>query len=253
MNLCRAIFLLIVFLASPAFAIPSITVLSDSSLAVPLSLIVRSYVSQQQVAVAASFASGKDQVAQITEGASADLLITVRNNWIDSLKQQGLVDVYSQTILARNRLVLAGPASFTGEVKLASAFPFTSLLQQAGGLMNLIVGNPESLPEGSFGMEALRRMHALEDVEPFLNYTKQRPEAVEDVAQGGFALLFYTDAAQGRNIRIIDIFPEDSHSPIMYQAVVVAGENMDESRKFLDFLKGPQARVIFKNYGLITD
>lgn len=253
MNLRRFIFVLLFLWSPPAFAIPSLTVLSDSSLAVPLSQIVRSYVAQQQVAVSTSFASGKDQVAQITEGASADLLITVRKQWIETLKLQGMVDIYSQTILARNRLVLAGPNSFSGEVALESAFPFTSLLQQQGGVLTLLVGNPESLPEGSFGMEAIRRMDALEDVEPFITYARQRGRALDDVAKGSFALMFYTDAVRERDVRVVDIFPEDTHTPILYQAVVVAGENMDESRKFLDYLRSPAARHILKNYGLLLD
>jgi molybdate transport system substrate-binding protein len=53
-------------------------------------------------------------------------------------------------------------------------------------------------------------------------------------------------------VRVVGVFPEDSHPPITYQAAIVKGNNMETGRVFLAFLKSPEAKNIFQKYGFLT-
>ncbi len=104
-----------------------------------------------------------------------------------------------------------------------------------------------------FAMEAFRNMDTLQDIEPYVRYVKYSPEMYALMEAGGFGIMFYTEVLQNKNLRVMNFFPESSHAPILYQAVVVAGENMDEARRFLDFLKTRESKRIIDLNGFVVD
>lgn len=232
-------------LPAAAFALPAVSVMADRSLTVPLTLIAREYSRTQETVVAVSFALSSAEIARIAEGESADVLITVRTDWIDTLRVQGLVDIYSRISLARNRLALAGAADSTLSLRFADGFDVKAL-----GEKKLVIGNPELLPEGVAAMDALGRMGVLEALDPKLIYESQTRRLL-DMAAGGeaYAIAYYTDAADHPALRVIDLIPETSHAPIEYQAAVLAGEHMNASRQFVEYLRSEPARQMLRKYG----
>lgn len=244
-----AVFLLF---ASPALALDSVTVLGDPAMSGALAEIGRLYAREQGVVVNTAFTSNEEQEKEITEGGSADVLITGRQGWIDSLKTQGLVDVYSQMLVARNRLALVGPLQSPLEPR--GQFPTNQLIQLMGGEQLFVLGNPETLQEGSYGREALRNLGAAEDLEQYTLYIKRQEQMFDVVEkQGGYGLFFYSSIMGRDGIRVIDLLPENSHRPIEYYAVAVASDNMDQGRKFLDFLKKPAARRVLRENGFVVN
>ena len=118
-----------------------------------------------------------------------------------------------------------------------------------GGEQAFIVGNPEALPVGIYGKEALRNMDAAADLEPYTLYVKRRDQMLEMAASRDYGVFFYSTLAGRPGIRVIDLFPESSYRPIQYYAVVIAGDNMNEARKFLDYLKSAEAKQVLKQNG----
>lgn len=251
----RFLVLLMLLGASPAWAIPTLNIMADKSLAIPMTQIAREYARSHQVSVSTAFISTSDQLEQINEGGAADLLITQRADTIETLKLQGVVDIYSQTIVAKNRLVLAAPLSIPGEMEFfdRQMFPVGLMQQMAGGDLRIYIGSPDYLASGMFAMEAFRNMDTLQDIEPYVRYVKYSPEMYSLMEAGGFGIMFYTEVLQNKNLRVMNFFPESSHEPILYQAVVVAGENMDEARRFLDFLKTRESKRIIDLNGFVVD
>lgn len=125
--------------------LPTVTVMADHSLGMVVSEITRNYSREKNVSVNSSFQSQKIQQEQISEGAAADVVITSKLSWIEDLKLQGLTDIYSQTLLARDTLVLISSPDTANIMQSGGRFPWMDIIKVSGGEPNFLLGNPETL------------------------------------------------------------------------------------------------------------
>ena len=240
--------------ALPARAITSVTVMADNTISMAMAQIARNYSRDKQVVVNASFASPAAQEIQSKEGGSADILITPKLPWIEQLKSQGLVDVYSQSTVARNRLALVGPVDSDLKVHVVKDFQTAGLINAMGGEQAFVIGNPQNLMEGIFGKEALRNLGVADDLEPYTLYIKQFDQMFDMVAkQHAYGVFLNSSIISKDGVRVIDMLPEDSHHPMDYYAVVIAGDNMAEARKFMEYLKSPDIKRLLRENGFTVD
>jgi molybdate transport system substrate-binding protein len=65
-------------------------------------------------------------------------------------------------------------------------------------------------------------------------------------------LVYATDAAISKKVRVVGTFPEESHPPIVYPVAVVAGGRSEAAKRFIDFLKSPESRAVFEKYGFVV-
>ena len=239
--------------ATSAFALPSVNVMADGDLGVAMARIARNYSTERQVAVNASFTAQAAQAVQISEGGAADILITPKLSWIEQLKTQGLVDIHSQATIAGNRLALVGPDD-SAIRPAGNVFPTAALINALAGELAFVVGNPETLGVGVSGKEALRNLGVAGDLEPYTLYLKQADQMDDMVAKQHAYGIFYTSAATGKEgMRVIGLLPPESYHPVEYYAVVIAGENMNEARRFLEYLKSPAAKGVLRGDGFVVD
>jgi len=240
--------------ATPCFAIDTVTVMADNSLSLAMTALARDYAKSSNAIVNTSFAASAAQQSQISEGSAADILITPKAEWIENLKTQGVVDIYSQTPIARNRIALVAPTNSPLQIKLANGFPVSLLIQQFGWEPNFVVASPDILEEGAFSKEALRNLGVANDLEEYTLYIKRLDQMFDMVANHGmYGLFFYSSTIGKTGVRVLDLLPEDSHRPIEYNAVVLAGDNMDEARKFITYLKSDNAKEILRDYGFLAN
>lgn len=229
----------------------NLTVMADTSASIAVARLSREYAHAQGVGVSTSFIEKSTQSSQILEGGAADILITQDAKWIDDLKSQGLIDIYSRAEFARGRMALVGPADSTLAMKLTGNFISAPLVHAMASEPELFIGNPEYIPEGKQAKEALRSLGALDVLEPYTLYLKSTDEMVERVTEHhAYAVLPYGQALLMEKAKVIDVFPENSHSPMPYYAVVIAGDNMEEARKFMQYLGSKAARNAIRNSGL---
>ena len=241
-------------LASPALALPSVTVMADNSMSVAMVEIARSYSRDRGVVVNTSFVSPAAQENQIKEGGSADILITPKLAWIEQLTTQGLVDIHSQATVARNRLALIGPVDSTLTMHLAQGFKTAPLINAMDGEQAFVVGNPETLMVGTYGKEALRNLDAADDLEPYTLYIKEPGQMLDMVRKQHAYGIFLNSAITNQDgVRVIELLPEKSHHPISYYAVAIAGENMNEARRFLEYLKSAGTKKLLRDNGFAVD
>ena len=228
--------------------------MADGSASILVAKLARDYARMYGASVSTSFIDKATQSSQIAEGGSADVLITQDSKWIDELQMQGLIDIYSKAEFARGRMALVGPEDSTLSMKLSGSFISAPLVHAMGAEPELFLGNPEYVPEGKYAREALRSLGALDVLEPYTFYLKSIDEMVEQVTRRhAYAVFPYGQAMLIEHAKIIDVFPEDSHSPMPYYAVVIAGDNMDEARKFIKFLASPRARTTISGSGLTAN
>jgi molybdate transport system substrate-binding protein len=74
--------------------------------------------------------------------------------------------------------------------------------------------------------------------------------ALTYVARGEapLGIVYQTDALAEKRVRVVGVFPEGSHPPIMYP-VALTVRAPPEATRLADFLTGESARQIFTRYG----
>ncbi len=231
--------------------LPTVSVLADPSLTVPLTHIARNYSAEHHALITMSYGSTADQSLKVEMGDEADIFISPQPRWIKHLTNQGVVDVYSRTALVKNRLVLVSAKDNPIELSLIKGIPLDDILIKVGGeAARLIVGDPQYLDEGSFALEALTFFGLLSAMEPLFEFPRSSVTMHETILEpGNLGLMYETEAQRNPAIKVIDTVPTEAHAPIVYEAVVIASKDMQPAREFLEYLKSGEALDIFQQYG----
>lgn len=234
-----------------AHALESLTVMADNSMSMAMVEIARRYSARHNIVVNTSFSVAAAQQKLITEGGAVDVLVTPQLQWIETLKTQGLIDIYSPTVIASDSLVLVGPRDspirFGPEDK---ALPTAAIIRDIGAEPGFVVGNPESLVEGGFSKEALRELDRGSLLAPYTLYIKNLDQMFGMVRDhGAYGIFLYSSTVHRTGFRVLGRLPPGSYRSLQYYALVVAGENMDEARRFLDYLESNEAKTILKDNG----
>lgn len=189
---------------------------------------------------------------QIENGAPAGVYLSANVAWMDYLEAKGLLAPGSRRNLVRNRLVLIAPAdSEAAPVEIGPGLDLAARL----GRGRLAIGDPDHVPAGIYAKEALRALGLWPQVADRLARSADVRMALVLVERGEAELgvVYASDAAIGRKVKVLGVFPADSHGPIVYQAAVVAGHDGPRARAFLELLGSEAARRIFQTYGFGVD
>lgn len=199
--------------------------------------------------VTASFASSSTLAKQIEQGAPADVFLSANIKWMDYLDEKGLIAKDSRSDLLRNRIVLVVPKD-SKAAPLATSEK-TDLLALLGKDGRLAVGDPEHVPVGQYGKKALETLGLWDSVKDRIAPMKDVRAGLTLVEQGEapLGLVYESDVAASGKVRVLGVFPVGSHPDVVYPVAAVSGNKTDEARKFIEFLKTPEAAAIFKKYG----
>ena len=99
----------------------------------------------------------------------------------------------------------------------------------------------ESLEHAGIWDDVRVRLRPAMDVRAALAYVQKKE------AEAG--IVYRTDAGVVDGVKVIYEIPSDFHKPIVYQAAVVAGGNLEEAGTLLEFLRGPKGLKIFLENG----
>ncbi len=118
----------------------------------------------------------------------------------------------------------------------------------------LATGDVGTVPVGKYAKAALTKLGLWETVEPHLALTSDVRSALNFVARGeaGLGIVYATDAAAEPKVKIVAVFPEDSHPPILYPFAITAASKNAQTQQFFDYLKGPKAHALFAAQGFGT-
>lgn len=219
-----------------------VTIFAAASLTTVMTEITDAFQSQSLGTARTVFGSSAALARQIEYGAPADVLVSANPDWIAYLGARGLIDPGSRRAVAGNRLVLAVAQDNPADV--------TSLPDQ--GL--LAMADPGAVPAGRYAKEALSAVGRWADVAKRAVFAPDVRAALAWVARGEVAsgIVYATDAAAEPMVRVGYVFPAANHTPILYQAAVIADARSPElARQFLDFLESPAARALFARHGFL--
>lgn len=198
--------------------------------------------------VKTSFASSSTLAAQIENGAPANVFISANKKWMDDLEKKKMIDPATRCNLLGNRIVLIAPADAKIEkMTLKAGLNLSGLL----GKGMLAMGNPDYVPAGIYGRQALEGLGIWKSVQNRIARARDVRAALALIERGEAPLgvVYATDAAITDRVKVIGTFPQISHPPILYPAALVSGNETAAAGRFLKFLKTPAARAVFEKYG----
>lgn len=234
-----------------AFAQDEVTIFAAASTTDAITEIGTLYAGKGLGSIKTSFASSSTLAKQIASGAPADVFLSANEKWMTYLEEQKLTVPDSRHNLLSNRIVLIAPAdSPVTRIEVAPGVSLTAALGKDG---RLAISDPEHVPAGMYGRNALQRLGSWDQVKDRLAPMKDVRAALTLVSRGEtpLGLVYATDAAISEKIRVVGTFPADSHPPILYPVAAVSGGRQAEARRFIDFLRSPEARTIFEKYGFV--
>jgi len=244
---------LTLLLALPAVAGDKVTVFAAASLTDALNALDGAYAaSAGNPPVAASFAASSTLARQIEAGAPAQVFISADTKWMDYLAQKGLIEPGTRRDLLGNKLALIAPFdSAAGALAIDRRLDWPRLLGPDG---RLAVGDPDHVPAGIYAKEALIHLGVWPSLEPRLARAEDVRGALAQVERGEapLGIVYVTDARVSTRVKIVGVFPADSHSPIVYPAAIVKGGADPAVQAYFRFLASPQARTVFNRFGFAT-
>ena len=180
---------------------------------------------------------------QIASGAQADLFISAGASPMEFLIRRDIVGSNKIDLLS-NKMVLVVKY---GRVKLDSLDALRST-----DIHRIALANPEFAPAGIYAKQSLSNLGLWQDLKGKLVFSSDVRVALTYVESGNadVAFVYETDVQETRGLKILDIVPIESYSPIVYPAALINRSNRKQSsHKFLEFLQSQTASGIFKNRG----
>jgi molybdate transport system substrate-binding protein len=226
-----------------------ITVFAAASLKNAFDEVGAAFTASGGAAVRLSYAGSSAIARQIEQGAPADVFISADVDWMDYLQTRHLIAPDSRRDLLTNHLALIAPADSKIRLRIAPGMPIAAAL----GSGRLAVAGPE-VPAGKYGREALTKLGVFDSVKDKLAPAQNVRAALAFVAQGAspLGIVYDTDARVEPKVKIVGLFPDTSHTAIVYPAALVAASRNPEGAAFLRFLAGAKAGAIFRKYGFIV-
>jgi len=246
--LVRELIVFLVVLVSCA-AGQEITVAAAADMNAVLPELAARYTKQTGLATKLSFGSSGNLANQIRNGAPFDVFFSADEEYPKQLAADGLAVRDSLYRYAVGRLVLWVPTESTLDLQKLG---MTALMDPS--IKKCSIANPQHAPYGRAAEAALRHLGIYDQVASKLVLGENVAQAAQFVesgnAQAGLIALSHALAPALKNKGRYWIVPVDSY-PTLNQAAVVlsSSKRPDAARKFLEFVRSPEATSLLEAYG----
>ncbi|PLP60309.1 molybdate ABC transporter substrate-binding protein [Mesorhizobium loti] len=204
---------------------------------------------EQDVGEAAkiSYAASSALAKQIEEGAPADIFISADLDWMKYLSDKKLTKPDTEVKLLGNQIVLVAPKDSEAEIKVEKGFDLAKVI----GDGRLAMGDFKAVPAGKYGKAALESLGTWSSVEGKVAQAENVRAALKLVATGEAAagIVYQTDANAEKGVKVIGVFPEETHPPIVYPVAQTAESKDKDTPAFLKCLRSAKAGELFKAQG----
>jgi molybdate transport system substrate-binding protein len=233
---------------SPALAQDkTLTVFAAASMKNALDEIDAAYTAKTGVKIVASYAASSALAKQIEQGAPADIFTSADTDWMDYAASKKSINEPTRVNLLGNTIVLIAPKdSRVDNVTIGQGFDLSKL----AGDGKIATGDVKAVPVGKYAKASLEKLGAWSAAEPKFAMAESVRAALTLVSRGEAALgiVYSTDAKVDPGVKIVGIFPADSHPAIIYP-VAATTTAKPEAANYLAFLRSTAAKTIFDKYG----
>lgn len=197
-----------------------------------------------------SFTGSSALARQIEAGAPADLFISADETWMDEVQKKGLLRTGTRVSFLGNTLVLIAPRANPIRLKIVPGMP----LAKALGADRLAIADPAAVPAGIYAKQSLTRLGVWQSVQGKLAPAENVRAAMALVSRGAAPLgvVYGTDARADPAVRVVGVFPANSHDPISYPVAMIASSHNPEAEGFRRFLISPSGKAVFRRFGFGT-
>jgi molybdate transport system substrate-binding protein len=194
-----------------------------------------------------SYAASPALAKQIEQGAPADVFFSADLDWMKYLSKRKLIKPDTETELLGNRIVLIAPADSSAATGIAPNFELAALL----GDGRLAMANVDAVPAGKYGRAALEALGVWASVENKVAQAENVRAALALVSTGEapLGIVYQTDAKAEPKVKVVGIFPQDTHPPIVYPVAETAESTSETAPAFLKCLRSAKATALFEEHG----
>ena len=226
-------------------AVTPITVSAAVSLTDVLTAVAVEYGKEGRGSVRFNFGASNVLARQIADGAPVDVFISADEAQMDVVSAARLLLDGSRADLLRNQLAIVVPSDRPRTM--------TSARELTGpAFRRIAIGDPAAVPAGVYAKQYLEQLDLWSALAPKVIPSGSVRAALAAVETGAAdaAIVYRTDARIALKAAVAYVVPADRGPRIVYPAAILkASKTVDESRRFLDFLRGAAAARIFERYG----
>jgi len=241
--------LLFLLLTTSLATAQQITVAAAADMSAALPQVAEAYTKKTGQAVKLSFGASGNLTNQIRNGAPFDVFFSADEEYPQQLIVEGLASKDTLYRYAVGRLVLWVPNDSPLDL---SKLGMNALLDPS--VKKISIANPATAPYGRAAASALRHFGIYDQVSSRLVVGENISQAAQFVesgnAQAGILALSHALAPAMKNEGRCWEVPLDAY-PTLNQAAVVLSKSkqQDAARKFLQFLRTPEATTLLTHYG----
>ncbi|MER8231022.1 molybdate ABC transporter substrate-binding protein [Streptomyces sp. NPDC094049] len=183
-----------------------------------------------------SFAGSQELVAQVAQGAPADVLVTADTKSMDKVK----ADTDTPVVIARNRLVIA-----TGK---GNPFKVDGLEDLADTKLKVVLAAPE-VPAGKYSKQILDAQKIT--VKPVSQEPNVRAVLSKvELGEADAGLVYKTDAESARDKVVAVEIPDAQNAIAKYPAATLKdSKNAGAAAAFVAWLSSPEGQKILQDAG----
>ncbi len=231
--------------------LPSLVIMAEPSLTEAITVISRRYSKNHRVLVSCSFDTSASQIEQIKQGEAVNVFISSDSTYVQQLKTEGVIDAYTIVNLGSNRLALAIPKNHSLRLQLKAKKSIEDILKTLAATNTpFAMTDPVKTDQGHKILQSLEHYALWGELAPLMVPSLNSRQTIHMMLEGNMpGFIYLSDAINYPNLEILKLVDENAHDPIIYQAVVVAGEQMEAGRQFIAAFSDPEYKRILAYYG----
>jgi molybdate transport system substrate-binding protein len=199
--------------------------------------------------VAVTYGASSALARRIENGEPADVFISADLDSMEYLAQRGLIQPDQRDNLVGNKLVIIAGANSNVALTIGPNFP----LAEALGNGRLAMGDPNSVAAGKYGKAALEALGVWARIEGNVAPAEDVRAALLLVSSGQapLGIVYSTDAAADKNVKIIATFPVSTHPPIVYPIAIATSSTNVLASIYFQYLLSGKATRFFEKQGFV--
>ena len=182
---------------------------------------------------------------QIENGAQADIFLSANLDWMDYLIKTTSIKNVPKSV-ASNRLAIVAP--FDAKInKMDFNEVLPALLNQNG---KISIGDPGHVPLGKYTKESMDFYNMYSELSSGMIKTKDARNALMlvELGEASFGFVYLSDALTSKKVQIVAVIPQESHQPIVYQAIQLNDRNPG-IKAFFEYISSVETKGIWAEMG----
>lgn len=210
--------------------------------------ITAAFEKETRQAVSINFASSGTLARQIASGAKADIFISANKQWMDFLKDKGLIQDHEIKTMAYNKIVIISSRKIQ-----APSLPLDQEEVIFSENLKMAIGDPNHVPAGKYAKAFLKeagwwsilqnRLIRARDVSSVLNYVVSK--------EVDYGIVYYSETKQSNNIKIVYEIPHNHYPKICFY-IATLKNTPDKADRLIQYILSPKGQQILQNKGFIT-